>query len=65
MLGLVLLPKCPLCVAAWLVSLGIGAELADRAAVLARPLAGVALALAVIALVTAVVRRRRAACCCA
>lgn len=60
-----LLPKCPLCVAAYLVSLGIGAELANRTAVLARPLAAVALALAVVALVAAVARRRRAACGCA
>lgn len=64
-LGLVLLPKCPLCVAAYLVSLGAGAELARRAAMIVRPLVGVALALAVVALVAAAIRRRRAACCCA
>jgi len=64
-LGFALLPKCPLCIAGYLVSLGIGAELAHRAAGVVRPLAGAALGLAIIALVVAAVRRRRAACCCA
>jgi hypothetical protein len=62
--GFALLPKCPLCIAGYLVSLGIGAELAHRAAGLVRPLAGAALGLAILALVVAAVRRRRAPCCC-
>jgi hypothetical protein len=38
MLGLVLLPKCPLCIAAYLASFGLGAGAAAFAAPLVRPL---------------------------
>ena len=37
-LGLVLLPKCPLCIAAYLVSFGLGTTAAAVAAPLVRPL---------------------------
>jgi hypothetical protein len=38
-LGLVFLPKCPLCIAAYLVSFGIGAGAAHAAAPFIRPAA--------------------------
>jgi hypothetical protein len=60
-LGLALLPKCPLCVAAYLASLGVGADLAGRAAPVVRPLVVAVLAVALLALVAGV--RRRRSCC--
>jgi hypothetical protein len=60
-LGLAVVPKCPLCIAAYLMSAGVGAEVATTAAPIVRVLAGVLLAAAAIALIVS--RRRRAACC--
>ena len=57
--GLVLLPKCPLCIAAYLMSLGIGAHAASAAAPLLRPLA----VIAIVAAVFVLVRRRQRPCC--
>ena len=48
MLGLTFLPKCPLCIAAYLASFGLSAGLAGAAAPLVRPLA-VALLIAAVA----------------
>jgi hypothetical protein len=48
----VLIPKCPLCVAAWLTALGVGATGAGLVAPLVRP---VALALILVATVLAIV----------
>lgn len=62
-LGLVLLPKCPLCIAAYLMSLGVGTQAASAAAPLLRPLAGLVIAAAVIALIVSLRRRRPAPCC--
>jgi hypothetical protein len=58
-LALLLVPKCPLCVAAYLASLGIGAEAATSAAPLVRPLAWLLMALAVSALGIGLWRSRR------
>lgn len=65
-IGLVLLPKCPLCIAAYLMSLGVGAEVASTAAPLLRPIAAIAIAAAVIAMIATLLRarRRRPAVCC-
>ena len=50
-LGLVLLPKCPLCIAAYLVSFGVGAGAAHAAAPFIRPAAWVLMGVATLALV--------------
>lgn len=74
-LGLVLLPKCPLCIAAYLVSFGVGTSAAALAAPLIRPLAMLLAGTALLALLVGVARskakrpprperRSRAACCC-
>ena len=68
-LGLLLLPKCPLCVAAYLVSLGVGVEAAHDAAPLVRPLAWLLVLGALSALGLALWQARRRpsrsdACCC-
>lgn len=60
-LGLLLLPKCPLCVAAYLVSLGVGVEAAQSAAPFVRPLAWVLAFTAVLALALGARRGRRRA----
>jgi uncharacterized membrane protein YjjB (DUF3815 family) len=60
-IGFVLLPKCPLCIAAYLVSLGLGAEAASGAAPMIRPIVSVALAASLIALFATAWRRRRRA----
>jgi hypothetical protein len=56
--GLLLLPKCPLCVAAYLVSLGLGLEAARDAAPFVRPVAWALVLLAVAALVLSLRRAR-------
>ncbi|MES1184283.1 MAG: hypothetical protein ABUL60_10735 [Myxococcales bacterium] len=74
-LGLVLLPKCPLCIAAYLVSFGVGTGAAALAAPLIRPLAMLLAGTALLALLASAwrakakraqpaERRSRAACCC-
>lgn len=69
-LGLLLLPKCPLCVAAYLVSLGAGAEAAHDAAPWVRPFAWLLVLGALCAFGFALWRARRASrrpparCCC-
>jgi hypothetical protein len=55
-LGLVLLPKCPLCIAAYLVSFGVGTSAAALAAPLVRPLAVLLAATAFLALLAGVWR---------
>ncbi|HVY28732.1 MAG TPA: hypothetical protein VHB79_19385 [Polyangiaceae bacterium] len=70
MLGLLLMPKCPLCVAAYLVSLGVGVEAAHSAAPFVRPLAWLLVLAALAALGLGLWRARSrtrsaaAACCC-
>jgi hypothetical protein len=69
-LALLLLPKCPLCVAAYLVSLGVGVEAASSAAPFIRPLAWVLVLGAFAGLAAALWRSRKRAkaaaprCCC-
>jgi hypothetical protein len=69
-LGVLALPKCPLCVAAYLVSLGVGAEAAHSAAPFVRPLAWLLMLAALAALGFGLWRARKrpravaASCCC-
>jgi hypothetical protein len=73
-LGVVLLPKCPLCVAAYLVSFGLSASAAACLAPLIRPLALTLATLACLALGygswrsrtqrLTTTRRASASCCC-
>jgi hypothetical protein len=60
-LGLLLLPKCPLCIAAYLVTLGVGAEAAHDAAPFVRPLAWAMMSVALVALALGLRRLRRRA----
>lgn len=61
----VLVPKCPVCVAAWLMALGLGAGVSHGAAPFVRPAAFTLAGLGGLALALAVWRRRsrRAPCC--
>jgi hypothetical protein len=54
--GLILMPKCPLCVAAYLVSFGVGASAAHAVAPLIRPAAWLLMAAAALALVASLRR---------
>lgn len=58
-LGLLLLPKCPLCVAAYLASVGVGVQAAHSAAPFVRPLAWLLLLAALSALALGLRRARR------
>lgn len=61
----VLVPKCPVCVAAWLAGLGLGAGVSRGAAPFVRPLAFAVAGVAVMALMLGLRRRtRRRACGC-
>jgi hypothetical protein len=58
-------PKCPLCAAAWLSSLGAGSALAAQLAPWLRPAALLGAALALLLLTAALARgRKRVAVCC-
>lgn len=59
-----LMPKCPLCVAAVLSSLGIGGALASKLAPYLHSAALIALALPMVVLAILFVRARRRACTC-
>jgi predicted lysophospholipase L1 biosynthesis ABC-type transport system permease subunit len=54
-----LIPKCPLCVAAWLSALGLGASLGALVAPIVRPLGFALATLAIAFFVRAEHRRRR------
>jgi hypothetical protein len=56
----VLLPKCPVCVAAWLSALGVGASLGATLAPVLRPLGFTLAALALAVFLAGEWRRRRA-----
>jgi hypothetical protein len=58
-LALLLVPKCPLCVAAYLGALGVSASVVPIAAPLVRPVAWLGALLAAVLLVLGVWRRRR------
>jgi hypothetical protein len=58
-----LIPKCPLCIAAVLSALGVGAELSSSVAPIARPLAIVLAVIAVFLVARAEWRRRAPTCC--
>ncbi len=53
------MPKCPLCAAAWLAALGIGARYAAAVAPLLRPIALVLIMTAALLTVIGAVRRSR------
>jgi hypothetical protein len=61
LLSLVLLPKCPLCIAAYLTSLGFGVSASAFAAPLVRPLAAALAATAFVALGYGLWRHQRRA----
>lgn len=66
LLGAALVPKCPLCVAAWLGALGLGSAMSAEVAPLVRPAVFVLAALTVLVAAATLLRhRRRPARCCA